>query len=324
MMRRSLWVALALGAGCPAPVPIDAPTAILADGSPAAKPDGGAPPAVDAAPGTADGPTPVVGTGHSMSQLVGPQGGTIVFEALTLTFPPGALAKDEMIGVTSSPNPPPAGYVTLSPIYDFIPNGLTFMTPATLAIGFTGDPATAGLFYTDPASLADFTELDDTVSGQVASALVQHFSGGGVMVLCPPGQKSCPPKGQCRNLQTDRSNCGECGKLCPVGTPCLNGYCGGNCNPACDSGEVCCDGPHVLRGTCLDGNHFRRCPDGSCAGDGITDVSLIQCCQFPACSPGGQMQPPHYGTCLQSEICCSTPTVNFPCGGCGNATFGCY
>jgi hypothetical protein len=40
---------------------------------------------------------------------------------------------------------------------------------------------------------------------------------------CKKGQKRCG--GRCRNLQTDNTNCGGCGVVCPIGLPCLGGAC---------------------------------------------------------------------------------------------------
>ena len=48
----------------------------------------------------------------------------------------------------------------------------------------------------------------------------QVCAGG---VCCPSGQSSCG--GACKNLKTDRRNCGRCGKRCKPGQRCRGGRC---------------------------------------------------------------------------------------------------
>jgi hypothetical protein len=41
---------------------------------------------------------------------------------------------------------------------------------------------------------------------------------------CAAGQDECPG-GSCVNLNSDNSNCGECGRICLGGTFCSGGRC---------------------------------------------------------------------------------------------------
>lgn len=73
---------------------------------------------------------------------------------------------------------------------------------------------------------------------------------------CRRGQRRCG--GRCRNLRTDRENCGACGLVCalPGFIRCCGGRCVipsadfrncGACGRVCQFGESCCDGRCVDR-----------------------------------------------------------------------------
>lgn len=53
---------------------------------------------------------------------------------------------------------------------------------------------------------------------------------------CPPGEVLCGTA--CVNLNTDRDNCGACGKRCPSGQRCSGGIC-------CPTGQINCNGACV-------------------------------------------------------------------------------
>lgn len=40
------------------------------------------------------------------------------------------------------------------------------------------------------------------------------------------GERTCCPGADCTDIQTDSSNCGDCGRQCPPGTACRAGACG--------------------------------------------------------------------------------------------------
>ena len=76
-------------------------------------------------------------------------------------------------------------------------------------------------------------------------------------ICCPFTHQNC--SGQCKNLQSDRLNCGICGRACSANSICSRGKC-------CPNGRINCSG------TCIDlrtnpnncGQCGRRCPSGRC------------------------------------------------------------
>lgn len=56
---------------------------------------------------------------------------------------------------------------------------------------------------------------------------------------CPGGLTVC--SGVCKDLKTDKVNCGTCGTVCPANQVCLNGACG------CPAGQELCNGICVSR-----------------------------------------------------------------------------
>ena len=113
----------------------------------------------------------------AVTKTIGPEGGTIVVEGATVTFPANALVTATAITITPSDDPPPAGYVALSRVIRCAPSGTTFATPVTMAMTFDGDPTGATMFWSsgeDPS----FKDVGGSASGSVMSAGVLHFSSG--------------------------------------------------------------------------------------------------------------------------------------------------
>jgi len=75
---------------------------------------------------------------------------------------------------------------------------------------------------------------------------------------CPTGTTLC--KGQCRNLQTDRNNCGRCGNVCLAGDICVDGRCQCAEDPGCCSYETCSGGAcQIAGGRCRRANSRVAC-----------------------------------------------------------------
>lgn len=60
--------------------------------------------------------------------------------------------------------------------------------------------------------------------------------------VCPTGYQHCD--GQCRNVQSDRYNCGSCHHACPANQTCSGGHC-------CPKGTIFCEGSCKMASQCL-------------------------------------------------------------------------
>jgi hypothetical protein len=108
------------------------------------------------------------------TQMVGAGGGTVTSRGVALDIPAGALAGDTMITVTNG-GAIPTGYVGLSALFQFGPDGTVFQQPVKVSFTISGgtDPA---VFWSN--AQGGYDELPTTVSGTTASASVTHFSRG--------------------------------------------------------------------------------------------------------------------------------------------------
>lgn len=121
-----------------------------------------------------DGP---VGTGESVTEVIGPEGGSMTLEGVTLTFPAGAVAEEQEITITSTTEAAPDGYDAYSPVYRFEPDGMTFDHPLNLSIDFEGQANIAAMFWSR-TDTTGFERLGGTVSGSAVNVEVSHFSRG--------------------------------------------------------------------------------------------------------------------------------------------------
>jgi len=153
--------------------------------------------------------------------------------------------------------------------------------------------------------------------------------------VCNTGFTLCAGKG-CINTSSDNSNCGGCGKGCPIGKTCSDGQCTVpvkelvTVDPCSLGGNVSCGG------TCINihGSDSKNC--GGCGWECPAGLTCYQgecsmdCpagqidCQYNCYDP--KTDPDHCGTCgnscKQGETCCdgkctSTATDSSNCGTCG-------
>lgn len=136
-------------------------------------PDGGAP--IDGSGVQVGDGGCVRGTGASQTVVIGPDGGTLAFEAVTLAVPAGALADDTPITVTSTMECPVDVFDALTPLYRFEPPGLAFAQPAQVTLAYPGN-GPALLRWTAPA-IGWETPGIAAGGGSVAGAIT-HFSNG--------------------------------------------------------------------------------------------------------------------------------------------------
>lgn len=128
-------------------------------------------------------PTPT-STPKAVTQTVGPEGGKIVVEGATVTFPAGALSAPTAITISATDEVPPAGYVALSKIYRCEPSGTDFPQAVTMEMTFAPDGKPATMFWSSGADPA-FKDVGGDIAGTVAKAGVAHFSKGFVGRLSP-------------------------------------------------------------------------------------------------------------------------------------------
>ena len=140
--------------------------------------DGG--PAADAGP---------MGSGETMEQAIGPEGGTLELGGARLEVPAGALVEMTTLRLTSVARATTAGYDRYSPVYRFEPAGTRFAQPATLSMAFDGDSTRATLFWSRETG-GGYDRLGGRLSGQRIVGEVSHFSDGfvgdGIEYTDPP------------------------------------------------------------------------------------------------------------------------------------------
>jgi hypothetical protein len=114
----------------------------------------------------------------SVTQTIGPDGGTINVGGATVTFPQGALVLARDITITRGKANPPAGYTALSPVFQCQPSGIDFAAPVTMAMPFTDDGKGPATMFWSSGSQPAFADVGGTAANGIMTANVQHFSSG--------------------------------------------------------------------------------------------------------------------------------------------------
>ncbi len=156
------------------------------------------------------------------------------------------------------------------------------------------------------------TNTDTNNCGQCGNACLPGPSPDCVMGLCGcsgfSGQAcaagdTCCSNG-CKNLLTDTSNCGECGKKCSAGQVCSNGTCScGSAGAQCTGTQICCPAGSPSA-TCVDKNtDNKNC--GYCGNQCQNNGACVNgLCPTANCGPGGTPCPTGQQCC--PNICCTT------------------
>lgn len=126
------------------------------------------------------GPTP-----SAFEAVVGPAGGVVAADDVSLIVFAGSLSRDVTIRITRTDRPIPAGRISFSPIYHFEPDGLTFDPPAEVRISFEGDPDRAALFWSEDGIA--YEQIPGRVVGNQLHASVPHLSYGFVGTVVDSG-----------------------------------------------------------------------------------------------------------------------------------------
>lgn len=113
--------------------------------------------------------------GGSSATGIGPEGGTISANGVTLIIPAGALATRTAIAVETGA-PQPEGYQFASPVFRFAPDGTTFAKPVAVTLPLSAGASNVHLFWSNAAG--GFDELAATMGGDTVSGEITHFSLG--------------------------------------------------------------------------------------------------------------------------------------------------
>lgn len=122
--------------------------------------------------------TPSSSTGKSVTQAVGPEGGTILVGGATVTIPKGALADTKQITISETDEKPPAGFTAVSKIFRCEPSGTDFAAEVTMEMPFTDDGKPVKMFWST-GSDPTFKDIGGvSTNGKTMVATVKHFSAG--------------------------------------------------------------------------------------------------------------------------------------------------
>jgi hypothetical protein len=113
----------------------------------------------------------------TVTQSIGPEGGSITIDGATVRFPAGAVAAATSITIAQSTEAAPTGHVALSKVYRCSPTGTTFAQPVSMTMAFTPDGTTPTMFWSTDNDVT-FTDVGGNAAGSTFTATVTHFSGG--------------------------------------------------------------------------------------------------------------------------------------------------
>jgi hypothetical protein len=134
----------------------------------------------------------MVGSGATVTVMVGPSGGSVEVGGATLMIPSGALSSETSITITETTEATPEGYEAYSPLYRFEPEGLVFAVPLTITLAYVGDRGLATLFWSRREG-SGYERLGGVPTSDDVAGEVSHFSTGfianGVDYAEPPDRR---------------------------------------------------------------------------------------------------------------------------------------
>jgi hypothetical protein len=148
------------------------------------------------------------------STTIGPSGGKVTAPGAVLDVPAGALPAPTTISITEDPDGVPSPYVSLSPLYRFAPDGLTFARPVSVSFSTTSSSSSGAHVYWSLASGAGYQALPSTWVGATVSAAVTHFSTGFVGRL--PDNATMDASGENEAAAQDATLDGESSEASPA------------------------------------------------------------------------------------------------------------
>jgi len=126
---------------------------------------------------------------HLARAIITSEGGTISANGIELTFPPGSLPSSLEISVNMT-NDAPTGYVGLSPLFHFGPDGTTFTAPVKVSIALTSENPNVQLFWSNGSG--GYEPIAATVVDGVLVGYVTHFSEGFAGATSTPTPTASP------------------------------------------------------------------------------------------------------------------------------------
>lgn len=249
--------------------------------------------------------------------IIGSNGGTIrLTDGTALEIPPGALSRDVEITILRRLESavPGSGVSVVGPVYEFLPDGMTFAVSIVVTLAFSPELVDDGgiRIMTAPGGTSAFTELaSEVVGANRARTSAMVLSN---MVVANRAA-NCRGNGPCDD-----------GNACTFNDRCVKGVCRGT-PYSCDDGNVCtddvCDGAGGCRfppniAPCHDGNLCTRndtCANGVCSGTPFTcDDGNV--CTDDACNGVGCTFTANNAPCDDGNLCTRSDTcANAVCAG---------
>jgi hypothetical protein len=137
-------------------------------------------------------PSAVPAVGARESVIIGPEGGRIDIDDLSVTFPAGAVATPTAITVTVEAPSTSGRLRAFSPVLRFEPANLTLAVPAEIRLPFRGDAALANAFLANAAGEA-FAARATRVEGDVAVFETTSMRSSFVGSACEGAECACEP-----------------------------------------------------------------------------------------------------------------------------------
>lgn len=120
---------------------------------------------------------PQLAEAENVSKTIGPDGGVIEMDGVSLSIPPHALHQEQHITITRNHDFALYPYMSFSDVWSFSPSGLEFHFPATVRMEHEGAEEWRWLFWSRSGEQG-FDALPFRKDGDTHIASIDHFSTG--------------------------------------------------------------------------------------------------------------------------------------------------
>lgn len=110
-----------------------------------------------------------------MTKGIGPEGGTVVGDGVTIVIPPGALTSTVLISVAPT-GTAPLGFTGLSRLYTFGPDGTAFLKPVSVTVTLDQASSNPVVYWSKPGG--GYESVGGTIAAGKITAQITHFSTG--------------------------------------------------------------------------------------------------------------------------------------------------